>query len=54
MAGAQLVLLAVGDDGVTCVAAALKADDGVRLACEVVDDLPLALVAPLCARDYDG
>ena len=50
----QLVLLAVRDDGVPCVAAALEADDGICLACEVVDDLPFALVAPLCARDNDG
>ena len=51
---AQLVLLAPGDNGVPRVAAALIADNGIRLRREVVDDLPFALVAPLCSGNNDG
>ena len=51
---AEFVLLAGRDDGVSCVAAALIADDGVCLAREVVDDFPFALVAPLGTGNNDG
>src|SRR5207237_10608628 len=50
----QDVLLALHDDGVTGVAAALEADDEVRLLGQDVDDLALALVAPLDADDAAG
>jgi hypothetical protein len=48
----ELELLAVADDRVAGVVAALEADDDVRPLGEQVGDLPLALVAPLGA-DYD-
>ncbi len=48
----ELELLAVADDRVAGVVAALEADDRVRVLGEQVDDLALALVAPLGA-DYD-
>ena len=51
---AQLVVLAIDDDGVAGVAAALMAHDDVRLLCEVVDNLALALVAPLGTGYYDS
>ena len=48
----ELELLAVADDRVAGVVAALEAHDRVRALGEQVDDLALALVAPLGA-DYD-
>jgi hypothetical protein len=51
---AQLILLARSDNGMPGVAAALIADGRVRLAREVVDDLPFALVAPLRSGNNDG
>ena len=45
--------LAVDDDGVAGVVAALVADDHVHLLGEEVGELALALVAPLGA-DHDG
>jgi len=45
-------LLAVADDRVAGVVAALEADHEVRLLGEQVDDLALALVAPLGAHDH--
>ena len=47
----ELVGLAVGDDRVACVGAALVAADEVGMLGEQIDDLPLALVAPLRADD---
>ena len=48
------VLLAVDDQGMPGVGAAGPADDEARLLGQEVDDLPLALVAPLNADDdYD-
>jgi hypothetical protein len=46
--------LAVADDRVTGVRPALVAADDVRVQSEEVDDLPLALVAPLGAHDHGG
>ena len=48
----ELVLLALADDRVAGVVAALEADDRARPLGEQVGDLALALVAPLGA-DYD-
>ena len=48
----ELELLAVADDRVAGVVAALEADDHVGAVGEQVDDLPLPLVAPL-GSDYD-
>ena len=48
----ELELLAVADDRVAGVVAALEADDHVGLLGEQVGDLALALIAPLGA-DYD-
>ena len=48
----ELELLAAADDRVAGVVAALEADDRGSPLGEEVDDLPLALVAPLGA-DYD-
>ena len=50
----ELPLHAVADDGVAGVVAALEADHHVRLLGEQVDDLALALVAPLGAHDHDA
>ena len=47
----ELEGLAVGDDGVAGVGAAVVADDEVVLVAEQIDDLPLGLVAPLQADD---
>ena len=47
----ELEHLLAADDRVAGVVAALEADHGVGLLAEQVDDLPLALVAPLGA-DY--
>ena len=47
----ELVGLAVGDDRVAGVGAALVAADEVAVLGEQIDDLPLALVAPLRADD---
>ena len=47
----ELVGLAVGDDRVARVRAALVAADEVRVLGEQIDDLPLALVAPLRTDD---
>ncbi len=49
----ELVRLAVGDDRVPGIRAALVAADEVGVPGEQVDDLALALVAPLSADD-DG
>jgi hypothetical protein len=49
---AELEGLAVGDDRVPRVRAALVAADDVRVLGEQVDDLALALVAPLRADDH--
>ena len=49
----ELELLAVADDGVTGVVAALKAHDGVGLLGEQVRELALALIAPLGADYHD-
>src|SRR5437868_2977559 len=49
----ELELAVFGDDGVARVVASLRADDHVRLPGEVVDDLALALVAPLAADQDD-
>ena len=48
----ELELLALADDRVAGVVAALEADDRGSPLGEEVDDLPLALVAPL-GSDYD-
>ena len=48
----ELEGLAVADDRVAGVVAALEADHEVGLLGEQVDDLPLPLVAPLGADDY--
>ena len=48
----ELPRLAVADDRVAGVVAALEADDDVGLLGEQVDDLALALVAPLGADDH--
>ena len=50
----ELPLHAVAHDGVAGVVAALEADHEVRLLGEQVDDLALALVAPLGAHDHDA
>ena len=50
----ELVGLAVGDDRVPRVGAALVADDDVRVLGEQVDDLALPLVAPLRPDDDGG
>ena len=50
----ELPLLAVADDRVAGVVAALEADHEVRVLGEQVDDLALALVAPLGAHDHDA
>ena len=47
----ELVRLAVGDDRVARVGAALVAADEVRMLGEQIDDLALALVPPLRADD---
>jgi hypothetical protein len=47
----KLERLAIADDRVAGVVAALEADDEVGLLGEQVDDLPLPLVAPLGAHD---
>ncbi len=49
----QLVDLAVDDQRVAGVVPALEAHDDVRPLAQPVDDLALALVAPLCADDHD-
>ena len=46
----QDVLRRANDDGVARVGAALGADDNVRLLSQEVDDLALALIAPLGAH----
>ena len=48
----ELELLAVADDRVAGVVAALEADDHVGVVGEQVDDLALPLIAPL-GSDYD-
>ena len=48
----QLELLALDADGVSGIAAALIAHDRIGLLGEVVDDLSLALIAPLRACNY--
>ena len=48
----QLELLALDADGVSGIAATLIAYDRIGLLGEVVDDLSLALIAPLRACDY--
>ena len=50
----ELPRLAVADDRVAGVVAALEAHDGVGVLGEQVDDLALALVAPLGADDHDA
>ena len=50
----ELPLHAVADDRVAGVVAALEADHEVRVLGEQVDDLALALVAPLGADDHDA
>ena len=50
----ELELLAVADDRVAGVVAALKAHDHVGLLGEQVGDLSLSLVAPLGADDHDS
>jgi hypothetical protein len=47
-------LLALADDRVARVVAALEAHDGVRPLREQIHDLPLALVAPLGADHHDA
>ena len=47
----ELEGLAVADDGVAGVGAAVVADDEVELVAEQIDDLALGLVAPLQADD---
>ena len=49
----ELELLALADDRVAGVVAALEADHQVGLLGEQVDDLPLPLVAPLGAHDHE-
>ena len=49
---AQLEFLALDADGVSGIAAALIAHDRIGLLGEVVDNLSLALIAPLRACDY--
>lgn len=49
---AQLIVYTIDDDGMAGVAAALEANDRLSLLGEVVDNLALALVAPLGARYY--
>ena len=51
---AKLVFFTACDDSMTGIAAALKANDGLCLLCEVVDNLALALVAPLRSGYYYG
>ena len=48
----QLVLLTAGYNGVTGIVAALAADNQIRLACENINKLTLAFVAPLGAENY--
>lgn len=48
----QLVLLTAGYNGVTGIVAALAADNQIRLACENINKLTLAFVAPLSAENY--
>jgi len=50
----ELVGLALGDDRVPGVRTALIAADDVGVLREQVDDLALALVAPLGAHDHGG
>ena len=50
----ELELLAVADDRVAGVVAALEAHDHVRVLGEQVDDLALPLVAPLGTDDDDS
>ena len=50
----ELPRLALAHDRVPGVVAALEADDRVGPLGEQVDDLPLALVAPLGAHDHDA
>ena len=50
----ELPVHAVAHDGVPGVVAALEADHEIRLLREEVDDLALALVAPLGAHDHDS
>ena len=50
----ELPGLAVADDRVAGVVAALEADDGVGPLGEQVGHLPLALIAPLGADDHDS
>ena len=49
---AQLEFLAFDRDGMAGIAAPLVAHDSIGFFGEIVNDLPLALVAPLRARDY--
>ena len=49
----ELVGLGADDEGVAGVVAALEAHDDVGLVGQPVDDLALALVAPLGANDHD-
>ena len=44
-------LLSLNLDGVPCIVAALETDDNLALGTEHVDNLALALVAPLSADD---
>ena len=48
----QRELLVAVDDRVTRVVAALAADNQIRLACENINKLTLAFVAPLSAENY--
>src|SRR5205823_14726384 len=49
----ELVCVAAPDDRVARVVAALVADDDVRAFGDEVGDLPLTLIAPLGAHDYE-
>ena len=51
---AQLVRLAIDDDGMAGVAAALETDDRIGLLSEIIDDLALAFIAPLSTGNYYG
>ena len=43
----KLIGLTIHYNRMTGIAAALKTDNGVRLLCQIIDDLTFALVAPL-------
>lgn len=49
---AQLIIHTIDNDGMAGIAAALKAHDSLSLLCKIVDNLALALIAPLGTSYY--